>query len=124
MLFILVMDVLNSVLAKAANDGLLQPLSNRQIGHRVSMYADDVVLFLQPVPGDLELVKHILERFGGISGLHTNIQKCSATPIQCSPVHIDTVRELLPCNIVDFPCTYLGLPLGLETLKGCSPTSH
>jgi hypothetical protein len=42
MLFILVMDVLNSLFAKAGNEGLLQPLSQRMAGQRVSLYADDV----------------------------------------------------------------------------------
>jgi len=42
MLFILVMDVLNSLFAKAGNEGLLQPLSQRMAGQRVSLYADNV----------------------------------------------------------------------------------
>jgi hypothetical protein len=46
MLFILVMDVLNLMVTKASADGLLQPLSSRSIQHRLSLYADDVVIFL------------------------------------------------------------------------------
>jgi len=46
MLFILVMDVLSLMVTKASRDGLLQPLSSRPIQHRISMYADDVALFL------------------------------------------------------------------------------
>ena len=42
MLFILAMDVLNSLFQKASDEGLLQPLSRRRINHRVSLYADDV----------------------------------------------------------------------------------
>jgi hypothetical protein len=49
MLFILVMDVLNSLIKKASNEGLLQPLSTRSIHHHVSLYTNDVVLFLHPV---------------------------------------------------------------------------
>jgi hypothetical protein len=36
MLFILGMDVLNLMVAKASNEGLLQPLSSRSIQHRIS----------------------------------------------------------------------------------------
>jgi hypothetical protein len=46
MLFILVMDVLVFLFSKAEKDGLLQQLSSRKELHRVSMYTDDVVLFL------------------------------------------------------------------------------
>jgi hypothetical protein len=46
MLFIIVMDVLNLLISKDAEAGLLQPLSLRSIQHRVSLYVDDVVLFL------------------------------------------------------------------------------
>jgi hypothetical protein len=53
MLFILAMDALGFVFAKAENDDLLQPLSIRMLHHRVSLYADDVVLFLSPVEGDI-----------------------------------------------------------------------
>lgn len=44
-LFILVMDVLNSLFAKA-EDGLLQPLSQRETKFWISLYTDDVALFL------------------------------------------------------------------------------
>jgi exonuclease III len=48
MLFILVMDVLNLMVTKASQEGLLQPISRRPIQHRISVYADDVALFLKP----------------------------------------------------------------------------
>lgn len=65
---------------------------------------------------DLEAMKDILDRFGAISDLKTNINKCSATPIQCAPEDIDIVRGSMPCAIADFPCTYLGLPLSITKL--------
>lgn len=60
MLFIIVMDVLNAIIQKASNEGLLQPLANRPLRHRVSLYADDVILFLRPVASDLDLILEIL----------------------------------------------------------------
>ena len=81
MLFILVMDVFNSIVKKANDEGLLQPLAARNIHHRVSLYADDVVLFLRPVATDLHLVEDILRLFGSATGLKTNIQKSSVLPI-------------------------------------------
>ena len=55
MLFILVMDVLNQMFTRAAEVGLLQPLSRRPIQHRISLYADDVAIFLQPNAADINL---------------------------------------------------------------------
>jgi hypothetical protein len=77
MLFILIMDVLNSLVMKASEQGLLQPLMRGGRGQRISVYANDVVLFLQPQPTELPLVRDILKVFGEASGLVTNFSKCS-----------------------------------------------
>lgn len=42
MLFILVIDVLNSLFVKAKERNLLEPLSGQPHGQDVSLYADDV----------------------------------------------------------------------------------
>jgi len=73
MLFILVMDVLGHMVAKAAADVLLQPLSSRALQHRISLYADDVVLFLRPEATDIAVIMNILQLFGDASGLKTNL---------------------------------------------------
>jgi hypothetical protein len=85
------MNVLNGLIVKAADEGLLQPLSTRSIQHRISLYADDVVIFLRPAASDLHLVTRILELFGDASGLKTNVQKSSVAPIHCSPVDMEMV---------------------------------
>lgn len=82
------MDILNALIVKAADDGLLQPLSLDSIKHWISLYADDMVLFLRPVANDLNIVAQILDLFGDATGLKTNIQKSRVVPIQCSPAHL------------------------------------
>lgn len=47
------MDVLNSLFAKAEEEGLLKPMSSHQVKHRISLYADDVALFIQLRHADL-----------------------------------------------------------------------
>src|SRR6185436_2522142 len=84
MLFILVMDVLCHLVKKAADEQLLQPLARRALQHRISLYADDVVLFLRPSAGDIEITLDILQLFGNASGLTTHLQKSSVLPIQCN----------------------------------------
>jgi hypothetical protein len=118
MMFILVMDVLNSLVLKASEQGLLQPLmggARGQRGRRISLYADDVVLFMQQHPAELSLVKDILRVFGEASGLVRNFSKCSFIPT-CGDQEIQSVQDLFPCNMVQFPCRYLGLPLSVKKL--------
>jgi hypothetical protein len=117
MLFILTMDVLNSLFVKASEEGLLQPLSPRVAGQRLSLYADDVALFIRPDETELQVTKEILNVFGRASGLQTNFQKSSIIPIHCDEDCLQPVRDTLQCNDADFPCTYLGLPLSNKKLR-------
>jgi hypothetical protein len=47
------------------------------------MYADDMVLFLSSVQGDLQLANAIFELFQGASGLGCKGAKCQFVPIHC-----------------------------------------
>jgi hypothetical protein len=111
MLFILVMDVLNSLIEYATLKGLLQPLAVQQARHRVSFYADDAVIFLWPCNLDLIVIKHLLDIFGHVSGLQTNMSKSSISPIHCTEEELSAAVSVLSCSVKAFPCTYLGLPL-------------
>jgi hypothetical protein len=42
--------------------------------------------------------------------LDTNISKCQFTPIRCT-------QELFPCQLIHFPCKYLGVPLSVHRLN-------
>ena len=111
MLFILVMDVLCHLIRKAADEQMLQPLARRALQHRISLYADDVVLFLRPSASDIAITLDILQLFGNASGLTTNLQKSSVLPIHCTEDDKSFLQESLPCQISEFPCKYLGVPL-------------
>lgn len=115
--FILVMDVLNSLITKAGDKGLLQPLSTRTAGQRIFLYADDVALFIQPTAGELLITKEILSCFGGASGLLTNLEKSQAFPTQYGETAMTVVENSIPCPVAEFPCTYLGLPLSNKKLR-------
>jgi hypothetical protein len=81
MLFILVMDVLGYLFLKAEEAGLLQQLAARRKLHRVSIYADDVALFLHPTADEITTTLDILQLFGSASGLKNNVQKSNVYPI-------------------------------------------
>lgn len=125
MLFILVMDTLNFLISQATVEGLRQPLSSRSIQHWLSLYADDVVLFLRLVASDIDITASILELFGEATGLRTNVQKSNVTPIHCLESDLMVVQERLPCRVDHFPVKYLGLPLTIKKnslRRSCSPS--
>lgn len=78
MLFILVMDVLNSLIQLASSDNLLLPIAGQGPWPRISLYADNVITFLKPELLDLSVVRDLLHCFGAVSRLKTNLLKSSA----------------------------------------------
>lgn len=117
MLFILVMDILNSLFTKATEEGLLQPLAQGRIRQRISLYADGVALFIQPTHEEMASTTRILDVFGEASGLGTNFQKSWAIPIRCEEPVITEIASSLDCTMANFPCKYLGLPISDKKLR-------
>jgi hypothetical protein len=81
LLFVLVMDVLNAMFQSANERGMFSPLRAHSVYHRVSVYVDDLVIFIIPTEADITLMRAILQAFARASWLHTNVSKCQATPI-------------------------------------------
>lgn len=117
MLFTLAMDVLSSLIDKAEQLGLLAPLAARNIGHRMSLYANDVVLFTTPSTEDLTVIRMILQKTGQASGLHTNLAKSAILPIRCDEHRVQLLQQSMECTVAEFPCKYLGLPLSIRRLS-------
>ena len=63
---------------------------------------------------DIDITLDILQLFGDASGLRTNMQKSNVFPIQCSEEDKAFLQDHLPCQLLDFPCKYLGVPLSLR----------
>jgi len=63
------------MVTKANEEGILQPLARRLVQHRISLYADDVALFLQPAAADITLTLRMLQLFGEASGQNKCAQK-------------------------------------------------
>jgi hypothetical protein len=117
MLFVLVMDVLNSLFNLAENRGLLHSLEGANIRSGLSIYADDVVLFVQPFEEDFQCVKTFLDCFGSATGLVSNLQKSFVIPIRCNDQAVQMGCNILRCTSSSFPCTYLGLPISDKKLR-------
>ena len=88
MMFILMMEPLQRLFAMADSQGLLLPFVGAP-NQRVSIFVDDVMLFLKPEARDLDLCNAILGSFAGASGLRVNRAKTCAIPIRCSEEQVD-----------------------------------
>ena len=54
------MKALNSLIQEADHRAALTPLPGQVIAHHASLYADDLVILIAPVPGDLSCMHQIL----------------------------------------------------------------
>lgn len=114
MLFLMAIDPLQHILNRATDDGVLSPINHKNAAVRVSLYADDAALFINPVKAEIQALQSILSEFGKISGLCTNFRKSSAYPIGCDDNVVDDILSEFDGEVSSLPCKYLGLPLGLK----------
>jgi hypothetical protein len=117
MLFVIVMEALNSLIKEADHRQLLTPLPGGVIMHRASLYADDLVILVALTQIDLQCMRQILDLFAGASRLLTNVDKCVMSPIRCTNTMVADAKSIFPCSIDLFPTKYLGIPLSLPRLR-------
>jgi hypothetical protein len=60
---------------------------------------------------NLKIIKQTLEIFGDISGLRVNAIKSGFIPIAIPPHLAQTIANIMQFPHINFPTTYLGLPL-------------
>jgi hypothetical protein len=110
------MEVVTLLICRAAEQGLLSGIGNCNNLQRLSIYADDVILFAKPTVQDLVTIREIFRVFGRVSGLYINYAKTSATVIRGGVQTKELIIDTLHCSIRDFPIKYLGLQLALRPL--------
>lgn len=81
MLFILALEPLQRLLDLAEQNSALSPISSRATKIRISLYADDAAVFVNPIKEEIDTVRIIFETFEKVSGLNINIAKSVAYPI-------------------------------------------
>lgn len=72
LLFIIAIDPLHRLLQRAADLNIIAPLPGRDISMRISLYADDAVIFANPIKEEIDTLMEILHDFGEASGLRVN----------------------------------------------------
>lgn len=116
LLFVIAMDALTRIINKAAAEGVSSSFPGITAMQRLSIYADDVALFIRPSTRDLQFVRQALHIFGAASGLRVNYAKSSAIIIRGDELDQRRVAEMLHCQVGEFPCKYLGLQLAIRQL--------
>jgi hypothetical protein len=116
-LFILAIDMLQYVLKSATDRGLLSPLRDRTAQIRLSLYADDAGVFINPIKQEVDLIIDIMRHFSDATSLRINVNKSTVAPIRCSQLNLDEVLQNFSGARVTYPITYLGLLVTLGRLK-------
>lgn len=117
LLFVIIMDSLAALMKAASPAQVFQGIGTIRMPFRISMYADDVVLFINPSRTEMHAAVALLELFRSASGLRTNWAKSAATPIACAPTQVDETVAKTECSTKTLPITYLGLPLSDTRLR-------
>lgn len=65
---------------------------------------------------DASMINVLLELFGKVTGLRTNMAKSVAMPIRCEGHDLQHILQPLRIPNKGIPCTYLGMPLALRSL--------
>lgn len=102
MLFVIAMDVLTAIVVKAHDSQVLSKMNCCSPLQRLSLYADDVVMFIKPSRTDIRLVEEVLQIFGEASGLKINFAKSSAILIRAEEGDEELVRSAMPWKIDRF----------------------
>jgi hypothetical protein len=115
-LFLIAIDPTNNLLYKSTKQGLLHPLQGRSPTTHTSLYADDVVVFIACIKGDIVKLASIVTSFGDVSSLLANSQRSIVAPFQCCNIDLDDVLLPFPVAKTTFPMRYLNLPLSVNIL--------
>ena len=117
LLFIIAIDPLHRLLQRAMELGELDSLPGRDLSLQVSLYADDAIIFANPVKEEIDMLMNIIHNFGHASGLKVNMLKSSVTAIRCDHIDLQQVLQNFGGQQDHFPLRYLGLPVTISRLR-------
>lgn len=116
LLFVLVADLLQSILNKAKDRGIIRlPIQfNHTSDFPIVQFADDTLIIMQASALQLLALKGILQAFGASTGLKVNYNKSMMIPINITEDRLEHLARTFGCQKGSLPFTYLGLPLALQ----------
>jgi hypothetical protein len=115
LLFLLVIEALSRMLAKAVERGFISGFSvGNSIENLVTishlLFADDTLIMCGVDPIQLWHLRGVFIWCQAISGLKVNLSKSELVSVGNVP-NVTELASILGCRISTFPLTYLGLPL-------------
>lgn len=116
LLFVLAIGPLYRLLSTATECGMLAPLPGRGTSMRISFYADDAIIFANPIKEEVDTLLNLLQGFGDATRLHLNQAKSTVAAIRCEQLPLSDVLQGFGGRTVEFPITYLGLPISTTRL--------
>ena len=113
-LFTLVADVLSKMMIRVQEIGLTEGFIVGRDKTRVSLqqFTDDTIFFSKASQEHLQNRKLILLVFGQVSGLKINLEKNIISGINTSQELLSSLASIHDCKVLEWPLSYLGLPLG------------
>ena len=113
-LFTLVADVLSRMMIRVEEIGLTEGFIVGRDRTRVSLqqFTDDTIFFSKASQEHLQNLKLILLVFGQVSGLKINLEKNIISGINTSQELLSSLASIHDCKVLEWPLSYLGLPLG------------
>ena len=113
-LFLIVAEGLSALMRMAVSKGLYRGVVIGEIELRVSclQFADDTIFVGEASIQNVLTVKSILQCFEISSGLKVNFFKSNLTGLNVEEGQLRMFANVLNCNVVKLPFTYLGLPVG------------
>jgi hypothetical protein len=73
---------------------------------RLSPYADDATLFVNPSKQDVDNTVAIMTWFGKETGMCMNMNKSAVLPIRCGQLYIEEVLQNFAGERASFPMNY------------------
>ena len=91
---------------------------------RTSLYADDVIIFINPARAEIDNLLQLLQLFGDATGLRVNLSKSSMIPIRCDDIDVQDILQNFAGATAAFPFRYLGLPVTIGRIKLVHLSDH
>ncbi|GKA30618.1 putative RNA-directed DNA polymerase, eukaryota, reverse transcriptase zinc-binding domain protein [Tanacetum coccineum] len=115
-LFILAVEALNVALLEATNNNVFHGIKVGTDKIHIShlQFADDALIMGEWSRSNAKNLSRILTCFHLASGLKVNFNKSKLYGIGTSNVELCSLASTIGCLASQFPCTYLGLPIGAK----------